>query len=1251
MKKLLLLTCLAMVGSLFGQSDGCSSASLITVSANCSSPTAGTTTGATQTIPGCVGNSDDDVWYQFVATSTAHQIIVDPSVGMDPVVQLFEGACATLVSLVCKDAGLTGDDELINYNGLVIGNTYRVRVYDYYAGSGSGNFTICVTNPPPAPANDGCTAAITLNVNSTCTNTLGTTDGASETLAGCSGSADDDVWYSFVATNSLQNVQVQPIGNLDLVFQVYEGTCGSLVSLACIDNTFTGQTEQSDIVGLTPGLTYFVRVYDYYQGTTGDFNICITGTPTPTPTNDEPCNAIQLPAVTAQCQFSNFTTVGASATLSAPTPASCIGGGGAAIGGFSGSSSDVWFTITVPASGNIDVTAQPNGGAGSINDGVMALYSGPNCNTLTQITCSDDNNYPGSGNDLLPLITASGLVPGSTVYLRYWGFGTSVGTFGICASTATNDDCANALYICDINGYSASTSGSYTPDRPDNMRGNNEDVNGVNMPDGVNTGGIFGQGGTWGTGAPFYDVIINNNSWIKFTAAATTATLTVSIYDCWIGNYPSGGIQMQIFEGTNCTNFVPVSNFEESSTGFVITANGLTVGNDYYLMVDGYAGDICNYTITANSGVQFPDIANVAPICVGQSVTLTAPPGATSYEWQHNGATTQSVTVTPSTTETYYCEVTGLCDYKQTLDVDVTVNPLPNIQISNGSSVSICEGNSIALNATGGSTYIWSTAQTGASISVSPTTTTNYTLTGTDANGCVNTDDINVAVNSNPVLTASPTASNADCGASNGALSGAVVSGTPSLSYDWTNGTSSVGSAQNLTGVPAGTYYLNVTDGNSCSSTFGPFGIINPGAPPAPTISVSTSSPCLGASSQLVASSVPGATFSWTGPNSFASSNSTIDLTNVTQLEAGTYCVAATVAGCTGPASCETITIPADPNVDISALGDDSTICQTQDFELTASGASSYSWTGPNGFSSTSTTINQSNVGTAEQGYYAVVGTDANGCSASDSMLITIIPNPTISVTADLSSQTYCNGGIASLTATGASTYSWTGPNGYTATSDLITLLNLTASEQGYYVVSGTDAEGCSTDDSLFVTVVTDVPAQSPSDTTICPGEFIILNGSGGQSFTWSGPGGYSSSEQNPTVTNNATFDNAGLYTLTVVDANGCLGYDSTYVEVTGSGDCLFIPNLFTPDKDNLNDFWVIPGIEAYVDAEVSIYNRWGNVVYTASPYNSDWDGTVNAGASLGGNDGRVPPGTYFYIINLNSGDKPPYKGYVEVQY
>lgn len=1252
MRFITLLFLIAVTAQSIAQSDGCSSATVLSVTATCSSPVAGTTTGATQTIPGCTGTADDDVWYQFTATSTSHQIVVTPGAGMDPVVQLFSGSCASLVSLVCKDSGGDGVAETINYTGLTPGNVYTVRVYHYFAGAGTGNFTICVTNPPPAPSNDACANATPLSVNSSCSFTSGTTDGASESAAGCAGFADDDVWYSFVATNSLQNVLVSPIDDLDLVFQVYSGACGALTSITCVDNTFSSQDEQSDIVGLIPGQTYYVRVYDYYQGETGAFNICITGTPTPTPTNDEPCSAIQLPEVTSTCQYSIFTTTGATASLGAPTPSSCVGGGGAAIGGFSSSSQDVWFAITVPSTGNVDVTAMPNGGAGYISDGVMALYSGT-CSSLTQIACSDDNTgYPGTGNDLLPFISESGLTPGSNVYLRYWGFGTSAGDFGICVSTTTNDNCANALYICDLNGYSASTSASYTADRPDNMRGNAEEPITYNYTPGTNTGGIFGQGGSWGTGAPAYDVQINNNSWIKFTASSTTATLDVNIYDCWVGNYPSGGIQMQIFEADNCTNFVPVSNFEESSTGFTITANNLTVGNDYYLMVDGYAGDICNYTITAESGVQFPDIADVAPICIGESVTLTAPAGATSYDWQHNGATTQSVTVTPSTTQTYYCEVTGLCDYKQLLDVTVTVNPLPNITITNGATAAICNGSSLSLSATGGSTYSWSPGGAGSTINVSPNTNTNYTVTGTDVNGCVNTDMISVSVNPLPTLTAAPTATDSDCGGSTGSLTGAVVNGQPSISYQWTNGTSVVGTTVNLNNIPAGNYYLNVTDGNGCANQFGPYNVSNPGAPGAPTTTADDNTPCLNSSVLMTATSgAAGATYNWSGPNGFTSSNQNITIDPVTSLEAGNYCVSVTVAGCTGPSTCENIAISPNPTLDLTIANDDSTICLNDDISMAVSGASTYSWSGPNGFSSTSSIVIISPAAQVNEGTYSVTGTDAQGCSSTETMFVDVLNLPTVAVAADNASLTYCLESLATLTASGATSYSWTGPNGFTSANATVNITSIAGSNEGYYYVTGTDAENCSNTDSLYISVVTDVPVTAMGDTTICPGEVLILTSEGGNAYSWAGPAGFTSNDQNPMVTNDADFTNSGAYYVVVSDTNGCYGFDTTNVLVTNNENCLKIPNLITPDGDYYNDSWEILGLDNFLKAEVEIYNRWGNLVYYASPYDTPWDGTVNEGTTIDGHDGKVPVGTYFYIIRLNEGDKPPFKGYIEVQY
>ena len=98
-----------------------------------------------------------------------------------------------------------------------------------------------------------------------------------------------------------------------------------------------------------------------------------------------------------------------------------------------------------------------------------------------------------------------GLTPGATVYLRYWAFNeNTTGNFGICASTPENDNCGGSLYICDLNGYTGTTSAAYSVDRPCNMRGNAEmnDPPTYTYTPGTCQYGIFGLGGSWGTGKP-----------------------------------------------------------------------------------------------------------------------------------------------------------------------------------------------------------------------------------------------------------------------------------------------------------------------------------------------------------------------------------------------------------------------------------------------------------------------------------------------------------------------------------------------------------------------------------------------------------------------------------------------------------------------------------------------------------------------------------------------------------------------------
>lgn len=128
-----------------------------------------------------------------------------------------------------------------------------------------------------AQGND-CATAPLITQGTTCVATYGTTAGATQSQAGCSGTADDDVWYRFVATSTVVNIYAIGDGDFDMVWQLFSGTCGALTPLHCEDNTYEGEEESSSIGGLVVGQTYYIRFYDYYAGPPSalTFSVCIT---------------------------------------------------------------------------------------------------------------------------------------------------------------------------------------------------------------------------------------------------------------------------------------------------------------------------------------------------------------------------------------------------------------------------------------------------------------------------------------------------------------------------------------------------------------------------------------------------------------------------------------------------------------------------------------------------------------------------------------------------------------------------------------------------------------------------------------------------------------------------------------------------------------------------------------------------------------------------------------------------------------
>lgn len=245
---------------------------------------------ASASIPVCnaatPGTPDDDVWFTFsIPTSLDMSIDVLSSGGHDAVVQLFDNS---LNSLRCKNSAGAGLRDSIQFNSMPAG-TYFVRVYhataSYSSNPGlggntstlaSGEFFIDVYGTPTPPANNNIAGAIALTPAQNCNGIAGTTVAATASPQAnpCTGNPDDDVWYSFVAGVPTDTVIVDGAVGFNPAFAVYDNANVQVGS--CVDATGLSATETGVFTGLTPGATYFVRVFHSPAGSgTGAFTICV----------------------------------------------------------------------------------------------------------------------------------------------------------------------------------------------------------------------------------------------------------------------------------------------------------------------------------------------------------------------------------------------------------------------------------------------------------------------------------------------------------------------------------------------------------------------------------------------------------------------------------------------------------------------------------------------------------------------------------------------------------------------------------------------------------------------------------------------------------------------------------------------------------------------------------------------------------------------------------------------------------------
>ncbi len=640
-----------------------------------------------------------------------------------------------------------------------------------------------------------------------------------------------------------------------------------------------------------------------------------------------------------------------------------------------------------------------------------------------------------------------------------------------------------------------------------------------------------------------------------FSAISVSATGTGTLTYQWYSNASASNSGGTLISGATSSSYTPSAAIA-----------GTTY---YYCIVSGTCGSATSAvsgSFIVNPIPASPTASNNGPICAGTTLNLNATvvAGAT-YTWSGpNGFTSlsQDTSITNATTAatgTYsvYATVSGCTSSAGT--TPATVKPVPTTPTATNNGP-ICAGATLTLTTglVAGATYAWngpgftSTSQIASITNATTAASGTYSITVT-VGGCGSSGNTTIAtVNPIPV---SPTASSNTplCIGSTLNLNATTVAGA---TYAWIgpNSFSSTSQTPTLSGVvvaDGGTYSVTATVSGCTSPEGTTLVVINP-PPAAPTVT-SNSPVCSGNTLSLHASNITGASYSWTGPNTFTSTNQNPNITSVTTAAAGTYSVNATVPGCaTSPNGTITVVVnqtPASP-----AATSPSPICSGSSLNLTASTVpgTTYTWTGPNSFKSISQDTSILNSTTAASGTYTVVAS-ANGCNSSNGTVSVVVnqtpPAPTVG-----SNSPICLGGAINLTASTvtSATYAWSGPNGFTSTSQNPNIPVSVIADSGIYSVNATIL-GC-TGPNGTVDVSINPPPAAPvagSNSPICAGTTLNLTASTvtNAAYSWTGPNTFTSSTQNPNISS-VTTAASGTYSVTA-KVPGCVVSSAGTVSVT----------------------------------------------------------------------------------------------------
>jgi gliding motility-associated-like protein len=664
-------------------------------------------------------------------------------------------------------------------------------------------------------------------------------------------------------------------------------------------------------------------------------------------------------------------------------------------------------------------------------------------------------------------------------------------------------------------------------------------------------------------------------------------------------------------------------------------------------------------TVTVNAAL----IVNAGlddSVCYGMSITLGVTPNGAgySYAWTpaatlSSGGTIFNPVASPTATTTYSVTVTDPSGCTGTDNVTIYADPQITMAIAgiNVTCNGACNGQTIVIPGGGspGYAYLWNTGCTGASCTgLCPGT---YTVTVTDSWGCTATSS--AGVTEPTLLTAATTASTpASCnGVCDGTATAAGAGGTVGAGYSYSWNTMPAQPTPAANGLCAGSYTCTITDANGCTATT-TVTITEPTlVVTAPIASVVI---CNGGTATLTAVTTggnPGGyTYNWLPAGTGATAAVTVSPAGTT-----TYTVNAFDALHSCPAAPVTVTVTVNPPLAVVANGTAS-ICPGASTVISAIGSFgnggpyTYTWAPAGTGSGSPVTVSPAATTT-----YTVTADD--GCSppVTATVTVTVLPLPVINFTASNLSgcEPLCVTLIDNSTVTGGTiaTWAWT----FDGTTSSSSSPAHCFANPGSYTIGLTVTSslgGCvsSATNTNMITVYPNPVASftAPLSTSIIdPIVNFTDNSTNAASWHWNFGDplatGIDSISNLENPIHNYSLEGTYCVTLSVTSINGCVNATQLCV-VIDPEFTFFIPNAFSPNGDGINDEFYGKG-DYISDFEMTIFDRWGNLIFFSDDINKHWDGKANHGSQLAQED------VYVYVVKIkdHKNSKHKYTGTVTI--